>query len=78
VIHTPGHTVGGMCFLINKKHLFCGDLIFKEGLGRADLPGGDDQVLKERVKKIMEMDRNIKLYPGHEEFGFTIGERFFD
>ena len=65
VIHTPGHTQGGVCYLIDNV-LFSGDTIFKEAVGRCDLEGGDfDQIVKSIEKNIFTLDENITIYPGH-------------
>lgn len=57
VYHTPGHSPGSICIYWPEfRVLFTGDLIFKEGLGRTDLPGGNGQLLKESIKKMSELD----------------------
>ena len=65
VIHTPGHTSGGVCFLIDKK-LITGDTIFVEACGRTDFPGGNAEQLFESLQKIAGMKREIEIYPGHD------------
>lgn len=63
VIHTPGHTKGGIC-LWDGENLICGDTIFAGGgVGRMDI-GGDYQDMKNSVEKLMQLDI-IALYPGH-------------
>ncbi len=65
VIHTPGHTVGGVCYLLNDT-LFAGDTLFKTGIGRSDLPGGDHDVLIRSIQeKLFVMPGKTKVYPGH-------------
>ena len=65
VIHTPGHTQGGVCFLLD-GNLFSGDTIFKESVGRCDLPGGDfNQIIKSIENKIFTLPDNTIIYPGH-------------
>lgn len=65
VIHTPGHTQGGVCFYIN-GNLFSGDTIFRESIGRCDLPGGDfDQILDSIQDKIFTLPDDTIIYPGH-------------
>ena len=65
VIHTPGHTQGGVCFLID-DHLFSGDTIFKESVGRCDLPGGNfDQIVESIENKIFTLPEDTTIYPGH-------------
>ncbi len=65
VIHTPGHTPGGVCLLCNGV-LFSGDTLFASGIGRTDLPGGNLDKLLESIKgKLFRLDDNIIVYPGH-------------
>ena len=64
VIFTPGHTQGSVCLLIDGC-LFTGDTLFNEKIGRTDLPGGNEQVLKESLKIISKMPSHINIYPGH-------------
>lgn len=67
VIETPGHTPGGVCYLIGDC-LFSGDTLFRGTIGRTDLPGGSFQQIKHSVKDILfALDENIKVYPGHGE-----------
>ncbi len=76
VIHTPGHTPGGICLLgklssdsgSGKKPdvLFSGDTLFQEGVGRTDLPGGDHAALIRSIQeKIFTLAGDITVYPGH-------------
>ena len=65
VIHTPGHTQGGVCYLIDGK-LFSGDTIFRESVGRTDLEGGDfDQIIDSITNKIFTLAPETLIYPGH-------------
>ena len=65
VIHTPGHTQGGVCYLIDNK-LFSGDTIFHESVGRCDLEGGDFVQIVDSIKtKIFTLPDSIIIYPGH-------------
>ena len=67
-IHTPGHSKDSVTFFFEEDNLmFIGDFIFKESIGRTDLPGGNDIEMKESIKKILTYDDSIKLYPGHNE-----------
>ncbi len=67
VYHTPGHSPGSVCLYLKKeKVLFTGDLIFKEGLGRTDLPGGNSRQIKESILKLRDLDVEI-LLSGHGE-----------
>lgn len=65
VIETPGHTVGGVCFLIDDK-LFTGDTLFQGSIGRSDFPGGNGVLLVKNIKeKLLPLGDNIKVFPGH-------------
>lgn len=67
VFHTPGHSPGSVClYWPEQKSLITGDLIFKEGLGRTDLPGGDGNLIKESIQRMAELDIEWVL-PGHGE-----------
>ena len=64
VIFTPGHTQGSVCLLIDGC-LFTGDTLLNEKIGRTDLPGGNEQVLKESLKIISKIPKQTNIYPGH-------------
>ena len=65
IFHTPGHSPGSVSiYWPQQKVLFTGDLIFKEGVGRTDLPGGDGSKLKESIKRLSELDTEW-LLSGH-------------
>ena len=66
VMHTPGHTRGSVSYLYKNK-LFSGDTLFKESIGRTDLPTGDLAAMKKSVLKIMNLNDDINVYPGHGE-----------
>ncbi len=64
-IHTPGHTPGSQCFLV-EGHLVAGDTLFLEGCGRTDLPGGDPAELYHSLHtRLAKVDDNAVLFPGH-------------
>ncbi len=65
-LSTPGHTVGGMCYL-TVKSLFSGDTLFLESVGRTDFPGGDGEALLKSIKRLLSLDEDIEVYPGHGE-----------
>jgi len=73
-IATPGHTPGGYClYNKNEKVLFSGDVLFKESIGRTDLPGGDyETISKSLAEKIIVLDNDTNVFPGHGE-STTIG-----
>lgn len=65
VIHTPGHTQGGVCFYVNGS-LFSGDTIFRESVGRCDLEGGNfEQIVESIENKIFTLPPETLIYPGH-------------
>ena len=65
VIHTPGHTQGGVCYY-TEGSLFSGDTIFRECVGRCDLEGGDfDQIVESIENKIFTLPPETIIYPGH-------------
>ena len=65
LIHTPGHTPGSQCFLVDNR-LVAGDTLFLEGCGRTDLPGGDPRALYESLtQKLAKVPDDATLYPGH-------------
>lgn len=66
VIHTPGHTAGGVCYLADNC-LFTGDTLFCGSVGRCDLPTGSASELNKSVKKLLALESNLNLYCGHGE-----------
>jgi len=64
VLHTPGHTPGGISLLLDDA-IFTGDTLFSGSVGRFDLPGGSEEVLLNSIKKILSLDENLIIYPGH-------------
>ncbi len=77
LIHTPGHTPGSQCFLV-EGHLVAGDTLFLEGCGRTDLPGGDPEALYESLtQRLAKVPDDAVLFPGHlysAEPSATMGE----
>ncbi len=73
-IHTPGHTKGSMCYyFINDKIIITGDTLFKESVGRCDLPTGcSSSIIESLQNKISILNDDIEVLPGHGEFT-TIG-----
>lgn len=77
-INTPGHSPGSVCIIDDQnKIVFCGDLVFKNSIGRTDLQGGDLKVLLDSIKnKLFKICRDdYKLHPGHMEITNVGAER---
>lgn len=64
VLHTPGHTPGGVCYLTDTT-LFSGDTLFYKSYGRLDFPGGSIQDMVGSIKRLMKLDPETVVYPGH-------------
>ena len=67
VLHTPGHSKGSICILIDNI-LFSGDTVFKNSIGRTDLIGGNYNELIQSLDKIKKLPEDIIVYPGHGPF----------
>lgn len=65
ILHTPGHTPGSVCFLLDNR-LVTGDTLFVKACGRTDLPGGDPEQLYKSLDRIATLDDSILVYPGHD------------
>ncbi len=65
LIHTPGHTPGSQCFLV-EDHLVSGDTLFLDGCGRTDLPGGDaEELYHSLTTRLAKVPDDAVLFPGH-------------
>lgn len=64
LVHTPGHTPGSQCFLVDGK-LISGDTLFLDGCGRTDLPGSDPDQMIDSLSRLARIDDDVVLYPGH-------------
>lgn len=70
VLHTPGHTRGGIC-LNNGKNLISGDTVFSGGnFGRTDLPTGDREQMRKSILRIADLDV-VRLFPGHGPYAIS-------
>ena len=67
VLHTPGHTPGGVCFYIESENVvFSGDTLFQCGMGRADMPGGDWEQEVQSVRQVLlPLPDTTRVFPGH-------------
>ena len=66
VMHTPGHTQGSVCYLTD-GYMFCGDTLFRQSMGRTDLPGGSTLTLLLSLSRIGKMEGEFQIFPGHGE-----------
>lgn len=74
-LHTPGHSKGGMCFLIEDS-VFTGDTLFQGSIGRTDFISGDFKTLIDSIqKKLITLDGDTKVYPGHGPSSTIMYER---
>ena len=65
VLHTPGHTPGGICLYLS-PHLFTGDTLFAGGVGRTDFPGGDTNIMMRSIQeKLLSLPPDTVVWPGH-------------
>ena len=65
-MHTPGHTVGSMCYRIENA-LFSGDTLFYLSIGRTDLPSGSEQDMHASLLRFRELEEDYEVYPGHAQ-----------
>jgi len=75
-VHTPGHTPGSQCFLV-QNNLISGDTLFIGACGRCDLPGGNAEEMYESLNQLSKLDEHTILFPGHnyaDEPTSTIGQ----
>ena len=64
VLHTPGHTPGSVCLLVD-EHIFSGDTLFAGSCGRTDLPGGSWGTILKSLKRLASIEGNYWVHPGH-------------
>ena len=64
VVHTPGHTAGGVCYIIGDT-MFSGDTLFYLEIGRCDLPTGNFDTMKKTLQKLFALKNNYRILPGH-------------
>lgn len=77
VFHTPGHSEGSVSYLIGKQ-LYCGDLLFKNSIGRTDLYRGNMKKMMESLRFICSLDGQIDVYPGHGPKTTLAAEKAFN
>jgi len=64
VMHTPGHTPGSVCLMVDTA-IFSGDTLFAGSCGRTDLPGGSWPTIIKSLRRLRELEGNFWIYPGH-------------
>jgi len=64
VVHTPGHTLGSVCYF-TEDIIYTGDTLFDRSIGRTDLYGGSQATLEESLRKLVSLERDYTIYPGH-------------
>ena len=77
VLHTPGHTKGSICLYSREdKVLFSGDTLFRHSYGRTDLGGSEAQIMKS-LRRLLQLDGDTTVYPGHDEPTLISDEKSF-
>jgi glyoxylase-like metal-dependent hydrolase (beta-lactamase superfamily II) len=65
VLHTPGHTEGSCCYVLNDNIIFSGDTLFNMSIGRTDFPTGNASHMKKSLKKLFSLEKDYTIFPGH-------------
>jgi glyoxylase-like metal-dependent hydrolase (beta-lactamase superfamily II) len=79
VLHTPGHTPGSVSLLLAPWCVFTGDTLFRRGIGRTDLPGGDEDAIYASIEtRLYPLDPALAVYPGHGDATTIDEERGFN
>lgn len=77
VLHTPGHTPGGICLVSPSYCIFSGDTLFRRSIGRTDLPGGNfEQIVTSIREKLYTLDEELVVFPGHGDPTTIIEEKY--
>ena len=77
VLHTPGHTPGGICLVSQSYCVFSGDTLFYRGIGRTDLAGGDYQQIEQSIRnKLYTLEDELVVFPGHGQSTTIIEEKY--
>ncbi len=77
VIHTPGHTIGGVCYMCGEI-IFSGDTLFEGSIGRTDFPGGDFKVIEKSVKMLYTLPNDTVLLSGHGDKTTILNEKLYN
>jgi len=76
VLHTPGHTPGGICLVSRPYCVFSGDTLFRRSIGRTDLRGGNyEQIITSIREKLYTLDDDLVVFPGHGDPTTIIEEK---
>lgn len=76
VLHTPGHTPGGICLVSRPYCVFSGDTLFRRSIGRTDLRGGNyEQIIASIREKLYTLDDDLAVFPGHGDPTTIIEEK---
>lgn len=79
VIHTPGHSKGSSCFYFPEEGvIFTGDTLFKNAIGRTDLPCSEPEKMASSLKKLKSLPEKTVVYPGHGPATTIEAEKFFN
>lgn len=77
VLHTPGHTPGGVCLVSRPYCVFSGDTLFRRGIGRTDLRGGNyEQIVRSIREKLYTLDEELVVFPGHGDPTTIVEEKY--
>jgi len=77
VLHTPGHTPGSVCLLVDDA-MFSGDTLFAGSCGRTDLPGGNWATILKSLRRLASMEANFRVFPGHGEDTTLASEKCYN
>lgn len=77
IVHTPGHTPGGICLVSRSYCVFSGDTLFYRGIGRTDLPGGNYTQIEQSIRnKLYTLEDDLVVFPGHGQPTTIIEEKY--
>jgi glyoxylase-like metal-dependent hydrolase (beta-lactamase superfamily II) len=76
-LETPGHTWGSVCYLCGDA-LFSGDTLFASSCGRTDLPGGDWATITKSLRRLKEIEADLRVFPGHGESSTLADEKKYN
>ena len=77
VLHTPGHTPGSVCLIVENT-MFSGDTLFRDSCGRTDLPGGSWTQIYQSLKRLAKLEGDYVVYPGHGPATTLAEERMYN